>query len=98
MSYFVVCLFDLKDATYEDYVNAYSDLAKIGFSKVLTSNEGKKITLPTTTTAGEFNGVNSDAVADDLIARVRSSFALRGFRSEIFLSVGNDWRWRHHTT
>jgi hypothetical protein len=53
MSYFAVCTFDLKNASFDDYQNAYADLAKIGFSKYLTSSQGDKITLPTTTTAGE---------------------------------------------
>ena len=28
MSYFVLCTFDLKDASYQDYQNAYADLEK----------------------------------------------------------------------
>jgi len=35
MSYFVVCSFDLKDATSEDYKTAHADLEKIGFERVI---------------------------------------------------------------
>lgn len=35
MSYTVMCTFDLKNATQQDYNNAYSDLAQIGMRKVV---------------------------------------------------------------
>lgn len=98
MSYFVICTFDLKNAAYEDYQKAYSDLAKIGLSKTVISSQSKEITLPTTTTAGKFNGTNEMTVRDDLLARVREAFKTRGFTSEIFVSIGGDWAWGHNTT
>ncbi len=98
MSYFAVCTFDLKNASYDDYQNAYADLAKIGFNKQVTSTQGTKIILPTTTTAGEFNGTSAAAVRDDLTERVKKAFEVRRFRSEIFVSVGGDWAWAHRTT
>jgi len=98
MSYFAVCTFDLKNASYEDYQNAYADLANIGFYKQITSQKGTKITLPTTTTAGEFNGTSAASVRDDLIERAKKAFEARRFRSEIFVSVGGDWAWAHRTT
>lgn len=98
MSYYVVCIFDLKEASRQDYQNAYSDLAKLGLSKTVTSTQGTTITLPTTTTAGEFNGASAAAVRDDITGRVQKAFATRGFTSEIFISVGGDWAWGHRTT
>lgn len=98
MSYFAVCSFDLKNATSEDYENAYADLARIGFSKTLISNQGNKITLPTTTCAGEFTGTSASAVRDDLRDKVKKAFAARGFTSEIFISVGGDWAWGYAST
>lgn len=98
MSYYVVCTFDLKNANYEDYQNAYRDLASIGLSHVVTSAQGSKITLPTTTCGGEFNGASAGAVRDDLTERVRKAFAARGFRSEIFVVTAGDWAWGHRTT
>ncbi|MCC6589048.1 MAG: hypothetical protein IT168_20290 [Bryobacterales bacterium] len=98
MSYFAVCTFDLKNANYDDYQKAYSDLAQIGLNKQLNSSQGSTITLPTTTTAGEFNGASAASVRDDLCNRVSASFSRRGFTSEIFISVGGDWGWGHRTT
>ncbi|MFZ2911297.1 MAG: hypothetical protein WA094_15520 [Candidatus Desulfobacillus denitrificans] len=98
MSYFVVCTFDLKNGSYDDYQNAYADLAKIGFNRQVKSAQGILITLPTTTTAGEFNGTSSGLVRDDLTERVKRAFEARRFKSEIFVSVGGDWAWGHRTT
>jgi hypothetical protein len=52
MSYFVLCTFDLKSASRQDYDNAYADLEKIGLKKVVTSDQGGKAVIPTTTVAG----------------------------------------------
>lgn len=97
MSYFAICTFDLANASAEDYQNAYADLARIGFTKIITADRGSKITLPTTTTAGEFNGTNTSALRDDLVSRVKNAFAARRFRFEIFISVGGGWAWGHRT-
>ena len=98
MSYFAVCTFDLKNASYDDYQNAYADLAKLGLHKQITSTQGTKITLPTTTTAGEFNGTSAGSVRDHLTVAVKKAFEARRFKSEIFVSVGGDWAWGHRTT
>src|SRR5437870_3218829 len=37
MSYFVVCTFDLKNATRTDYENAYADLANLGLRKTVVA-------------------------------------------------------------
>lgn len=98
MSYFVVCTFDLANASREDYKNAYSDLARIGLSGSLASSDGTRITLPTTTTAGEFNGSSAASARDDVASRVQAVFRKRGFSSEIFVAVGGNWAWGHRTT
>jgi len=98
MSYFVVCTFDLANASYEDYENAYADLDQLGLHRQVTSDKGTKITLPTTTTAGEFNGQSAGSVRDHVIERVKKAFAARRFKSEIFVSVGGNWSWAHRTT
>jgi hypothetical protein len=98
VSYFVVCTFDLKNADYEDYQNAYSDLKKIGLSRTVTSDKGSEIILPTTTTAGEFSGTSAVSIRDDLCSQVKKAFSARKFKSEIFISVGGDWSWGHRTT
>lgn len=98
MSYFAVCTFELKNASNDDYKNIYADLAKIGFSKQITSTQGNKITLPSTTTAGDFNGTSEGAVRDDLIERVKKAFEVRRFKSEIFITIGGDSTWGYRTT
>jgi hypothetical protein len=48
MAYRVTCTFDLKNATRQDYENAYGDLEKIGLKKVVVANDGSKVIAPTT--------------------------------------------------
>lgn len=98
MSYFVICTFDLANSSFDDYQNAYTDLSEIGLNRSITANNGSQISLPTTTTAGQFNGESATQVRTDLLDRVKSAFAMRGFKSEIFISVGGDWAWGHSTT
>ena len=98
MSYLVVCTFDLKNANYSDYQNAYSDLATIGLKKVVVPTGGGKVVMPTTTTVGEFNGTSAASVRDYVLGKVKAAFAARGFSSEIFVAVGGDWAWGAATT
>lgn len=98
MSYFAVCSFDLKNGSYEDYQNAYADLARIGFQRQATATNGTKIPLPTTTTAGEFSGTSVTSLRDDLTERVKKAFESRRFKSEVFIFIGGDWAWSHRTT
>lgn len=98
MSYFVVCTFDLKNATQSDYQNAYSDLEKIGLAEVIISDGGGKVIIPTTATAGTFNGVSAASVRDHVCDEVQQAFAARRFSSEIFIAVGGDWAWGGRTT
>jgi hypothetical protein len=98
MSYFVICIFDLKNASRQDYQNAYADLANIGLNKVVVSDQRKEIVIPTTTTAGEFNGDSAGSVRDYVSNQVQSVFAKRRFSSEIFIAVGGDWAWGGRTT
>jgi hypothetical protein len=98
MSYLVFCTFDLKNATSTDYQNAYLDLAKLGLTKVVTSDKGGKIVVPTTSAMGFFNGVSAGAVRDDIRTEVQTAFKSRRFTSEIFVIVGGDWAWGSNTT
>jgi hypothetical protein len=98
MSYFVVCTFDLKNATRIDYDNAYSDLANIGLKKTVVAGNGTNIVAPTTTAMGEYTGDSSASVRDFVRAKVRAAFNARRFKSEIFIVVGSDWTWGGATT
>ena len=92
MSYQVLCMFDLKNASSKDYENAYADLQKIGLKKVIASTNGEYV-IPTTSALGDFNGSSAASVRDDLRARVKAAFAARRFKSEIFVAVGSDGTW-----
>ncbi len=93
MSYFVFCTFDLKNATSQDYKDAYADLEKIGLKKVVVSDKSKNVVIPTTAAAGEFNGTSAAGVRDDIQSRVQNAFRARRFSSEIFVVVSGDWAW-----
>jgi hypothetical protein len=96
--YFVLCTFDLKNATYTDYQNAYADLAKLGLRRTLVSDQGHNVVAPTTTAMGTFNGQSTVTVRDYVRSQVQTAFKARGFKSEIFLVVGADSTWGAATT
>lgn len=98
MSYIVFCTFDLEKASNQDYQNAYSDLEKLGLKKVIVSDGGGEVVIPTTSTIGKFNGTDSAAIRNDVRNRVQNAFKARGFTSEIFVVVGSDWAWGSTTT
>ncbi len=94
MSYLVICTFDLKNGSSQDYQNAYADLEKIGLKKVVMTNAGGKLVMPTTTTAGEFEGTSSETLRDSIREQVRRAFTARRFSSEIFIVVAPPgWTW-----
>jgi hypothetical protein len=98
MAYLVVCTFDLKNASATDYENAYADLEKIGLNGAVISANGKRIVAPTTMTIAEINGDSAASVRDLIRRRVKAAFAARGFSSEIFVAVGDNWAWGADTT
>ena len=82
--FFVLCTFDLKNATQTDYQNAYSDLAKLGLRRTVLSDQGQNVVAPTTTAMGTYNGQNTATVRDHVRQQVQMAFKARGFKSEIF--------------
>jgi hypothetical protein len=98
MSYLVFCTFDLKNATSQDYANAYADLDKIGLKKVVVNSQGNKVVIPTTATMGQFDGTSASNVCTAIRDRVQTAFKARGFTSEIFVVTGGDWAWVSGTT
>ena len=95
MSYFVVVTFDIANGRLEDYEGVYKDFVAMGLTRTLQSGKGKTVRLPTTTTAGEFNGQSAGAVRDYLCDQTQRCFVRRHLRGEIFVSVGGDWAWMH---
>jgi len=98
MSYNVFCTFDLKNASTQDYQNAYRDLSNIGLQKVVTGEGGGKAAIPTTAAMGQFTGASAAAVRTDVRSKVAAAFNARKFTSEIFVVVGGDWAWGAMTT
>jgi hypothetical protein len=96
--FFVVCTFDLKNATYTDYQNAYGDLAKLGLNRTVISQQGTNVVAPTTTAMGTYDGQNSATVRDHVRTQVQNAFRARGFKSEIFVVVGSNSTWGAATT
>lgn len=97
MSYGVFCTFDLKNASSTDYQNAYSDLEKIGLKKVVAGSKSN-VVIPTTSVIGELNSTSVGSVRDDIRQRVANAFKARGFKSEIFVFVGENTTWGSTTT
>lgn len=97
MSYFVVVTFDIADGDKEDYEAVSEGFEKIGLSTEITSNNKNKIKLPTTTTAGEFNGDSAVAVRDFVCTQTKAVFTNNSLKGEIFVSVGENWAWAHRT-
>ena len=98
MSHLVFCTFDLKDASSQDYTDAYKDLEKIGLSRIA---EGKKrdVVIPTTSVLGEFTASDTEALRDNIREKIETAFNKRGFDSEIFIIVsGSSWTWSSTTT
>jgi hypothetical protein len=56
MTYGVLCTFDLKGATSNDYQTAYADLEALGLRRVQDNSSGGQTVIPTTTVLGSYNG------------------------------------------
>lgn len=92
MSYLVFVTFDLKNASSQNYQDAYSDLEKLGLKKVHKNGEATSV-IPTTAAMGFFDGESASKVCEALRERIRAAFVARQFKSEIFLVTGGDWAW-----
>ena len=97
MAYFALCTFDLKNASHQDYQNAYADLERIGLKRVIVAGSGN-VVIPTTTVAGEFNSQSATVVRDHVCDQVQAAFRARHFTSELFVVAAGDWAWGGRTT
>jgi hypothetical protein len=98
MSYIVFCTFDLKNASSQDYQNAYADIDRIGLKKVILADNGSQVVIPTTSAMGKFTGDSAEKVRDYIHNQVKLAFAARRFKSEVFIVVGDNWAWGAVTT
>jgi hypothetical protein len=98
MSYFVTCTFDLKNASRDDYTNAYAELSIIGLKKTIVAGNGSDVVAPTTMVMGKFDGDSAAAVRDSIAAAVTAAFTRRRFTSEVFVVSAGNWAWGGRTT
>lgn len=98
MTYLIYCTFDLKNASSNDYQNAYQDLKSIGLDRVVVGGGGATVVIPTTSVMGQFNAAGAAVAADDIRNKVHAAFSARGFKSEIFVISAGDWAWRSIST
>lgn len=98
MSHLVMCTFDLKQASKQDYDNAYADLASVGLERVIVADNSNNVVIPTTTVAGTIDGQSATTIRDNICDKVQALFRARRFTSEIFVVVGGDWAWGARTT
>lgn len=92
MSYLVFVTFDLKNASSQNYKDAYADLDKLGLKRVHKNGEITSV-IPTTAAMGFFEGTSAAKVCEALRDKVRAAFVARKFKSEIFMVTGGDWAW-----
>ncbi len=98
MSYPVLCVFNLKEASRDDFLYAYADLAKLGMKRVIKSDGGSTVTLPPATVMGTFNGKNVNDVLGAVGHQVADIFKARGYRSEFAVFVATTWAWGNGAT
>jgi hypothetical protein len=91
MSYFVFCVFDLKDASREDYLYAYMDLATLGLRKRVKSENGPSFKLPATAVMGMVDGRSVEEVRSVVGKKVQGLFKMRGLSADFFVVASADW-------
>ena len=91
MSYLVFCVFDLKNASREDYLYVYVDLETLGLRKVVESDNGPSFKLPTTAVMGMFDGQSVEDVRRVVGKQVHDIFRTRGLRGDFFVIASGDW-------
>ena len=91
MTFLVFCVFDLKNATREDYLYAYMDLATLGLRQTVKSDNGPSFKLPAAAVMGTFDGRSVEDVRSVVSRKVQSIFKSRGLTGTFFLVASADW-------
>jgi hypothetical protein len=91
MTYLVFCVFDLKQASREDYLYAYMDLAELGLRKTVKSDNGPSFQLPASAVMGTFDGRSVEDVRSSVGKKVQSIFKSRSLNGTFFLVASTDW-------
>lgn len=96
-NFLVFCTFDLKNASRQDYDNAYADLQALGLVRV-HKGKSKDVVIPTTSVMGTYTGDGAAAVAQYVRDAVQAAFKARGLKSEVFVVAGENGSWASGTT
>ena len=91
MTFLVVCVFDLKHATREDYLYAYMDLAELGLRQIVKSENGPSFKLPAAAVMGTFDGRSVEDVRGTVSKRIQGIFKGRGLSGTFFVVASADW-------
>ncbi len=91
MSYLVFCVFDLKNASREDYLYAHMDLAALGLRQAVKSESGPDFKLPGNAVMGTLDGRSVEDVRSAVGKAVQDIFKARGLRGTFFVVASADW-------
>jgi hypothetical protein len=91
MTFLVFCVFDLKNASREDYLYAYMDLAALGLRKNVKSDNGPSFQLPASAVMGTFDGRTIEDIRTTVGKKVQGIFKTRGLNGTFFLVASTDW-------
>ena len=91
MTFLVFCVFELKNATREDYLYAYMDLAALGLRQTVKSDNGPSFKLPAAAVMGTFDGRSVEDVRTSLSVKVQGIFKSRSLNGTFFLVASHDW-------
>ena len=91
MSFLVLCIFDLKNASREDYLYAHMDLAALGLRQTVKSGNGSGFKLPANAVMGTLEGRSVEDVRSVVGKQVQDIFKARGLRGTFFVVASADW-------
>jgi hypothetical protein len=91
MTYLVFCVFDLKNASRDDFHYVYMDFASLGLRRSVKSENGPSFDLPSTAVMGMIEGPSAEDVRTLIGKKVRAIFKTRSLSGTFFVVVGGDW-------
>ena len=91
MTFLVLCVFDIKKASRDDYLYAYMDLATLGLRQTVKSDNGPSFKLPAAAVMGTFDGRSVEDVRSVVSKDVQAIFKARGLNGTFFVVASSDW-------
>ena len=98
VTYLVICVFDLREASRDDYLYAYLDLAELGLRRTVKSENDPSFQLPGAAVMGTADGRSVEEVRSAFGKKVQSIFKARGLRGDFFVVASADWACAGETT